>query len=169
MLSNFANGPILLPVTRRQWGQARGLPGIGHWAGKRHSHCFTAGRLSIPARFQPLRLPAPSKQCHFWSHFGQGGGLSAGPHGSAPLTLLKITAKYVLFLSPCQQWDYFRSNERVSRQCRQSRGDTCALAGIPSQLLPAARSSSGILMSKAQPRAGCNPPLGLAQGTEACS
>lgn len=38
-------------------------------------------------------------------------GLGAGPQGCAPPALLKITAKYVLFLSLCQRWDYFWSNE----------------------------------------------------------
>lgn len=43
-------------------------------------------------------------------------GLSAGPQGCAPPALLRITAKYVLFLRLCQRWDYFWSDGSCSAE-----------------------------------------------------
>ena len=98
-------------------------------------HC---GKARHPCQVPAAPAAGSEQAMPFSVLFWPGGGIGAGLRGSAPPTPLKITAKYVLFLSPCQRWDYFGSDERVARRCQGSRGDTCALAGVP----PAASSRS---------------------------
>jgi len=161
-LSDLADGLIPLPSAGSRRGRAQGLPGTGPGSGTAAA-TLREGSASLPGLgHSGCRLPASD------AIFGLllAGGVALG---CALPILLKITAKYVLFLSPCQRWDYFWRKEGVARRCRGAVGIPVPSPGSPPQLLPAVRRSSSILRSKAQPRAGCDPAPGLAQGTEACS
>lgn len=146
------------PASHRRQPVGTGAGAAERRAGKWHGRWVHCGKAQHPCQV-PATPAADSEQAMPFSvSFWPGGGLGAGLWGCAPPALLKITAKYVLFLSLCQWWEYFWSDERVSWRCRGSCGDTCALTGAHPQLFPVAGHSSSILMSKAQPHAGCNPP-----------
>lgn len=107
----FANGPILLPITGMGTGTAQ------LWAGKQ----LLVGRSSIAA--------SSEQSMPFLGFFWLGVALVQVLWAPIALEFVKITAKYVLFLSLCQAGiiSEMREHSVVPGRC----GGTCALIGVP--------------------------------------
>lgn len=109
---DFANGPILLPITGMGTGTAQ------LWAGKQ----LLAGRFSIPV-ISEQSMP-------FSGFFWLGGGLGAGSLGSNRRGICKNNSKICFIPEPLPGWDYFW-NEGIAWWCQGDVGVPVPSAGVP--------------------------------------
>lgn len=129
MLSDFADGLILLPIAGSRRGRARGLPGAG--AGSSTAAAlWREGSASLPGPDRSgQRLRASDAIFGLVLAGGWPWCRSLGLR--PPPALVKITAKYVLFLSPCQRWGYFWGDGRAARRCWGGRRGYLCPIGCP--------------------------------------